>query len=378
VLRAAAEFRACRVSLVQLCSSSRLQAPIDEMMTAHLKALTAYHQKQFAECYDQLVPSVMVLLKVFRQADSLWAMEPLCTLVKDMRVMAELADQELRKAGKSPTKMKDVGSQLMRVFRETLQGSGNRDKKKITLFVVNQLLKVYFSLNTLHLCKNLIKAIDSNNTMDFEDFSAAQRVTYKFFIGRLSVFNDDYLAANEHLTYALARCYGKAQSNKRTILTYLIPVRLLLGSCPRPQLLKKYNLGHYQPIVTALKTGNVKLLNATLQNHQRELIRTGTYILLEKLKSAVYRTLLRTIHVIHKTTGNLSAPKQFQLPIAKFQAGLQWMGVVMDLDEVECVLVNLIYRKYVKGYISHKNQILVLSKADAFPPLSAVFLNDPT
>ena len=27
------------------------------------------------------------------------------------------------------------------------------------------------------------------------------------------------------------------------------------------------------------------------------------------------------------------------------------------MDEVECITANLIYKKYVKGYISHKNQV---------------------
>lgn len=43
----------------------------------------------------------------------------------------------------------------------------------------------------------------------------------------------------------------------------------------------------------------------------------------------------------------------------------------MDEDDVECAVANLIHKKYVKGYISHKNQMLVLSKADPFPAVSA-------
>ena len=45
----------------------------------------------------------------------------------------------------------------------------------------------------------------------------------------------------------------------------------------------------------------------------------------------------------------------------------------VDIDEVECVVSNLIFRKFVKGYISHKNRVVVLSKADPFPPLKTVF-----
>jgi nuclear mRNA export protein PCID2/THP1 len=51
-------------------------------------------------------------------------------------------------------------------------------------------------------------------------------------------------------------------------------------------------------------------------------------------------------------------------------------GVEMDLDECECVLANLIYRKYVKGYISHKARTLVLSKQQPFPPLNSITFDD--
>ena len=37
------------------------------------------------------------------------------------------------------------------------------------------------------------------------------------------------------------------------------------------------------------------------------------------------------------------------------------------LAEVECVVANLIYRGYVKGYISHQKAVLVVSKKDPFP-----------
>ena len=53
----------------------------------------------------------------------------------------------------------------------------------------------------------------------------------------------------------------------------------------------------------------------------------------------------------------------------KFQNALAWQGADMDMDEVECIVANLIFRRYIKGYISHKNLVVVISKVDAFPPL---------
>lgn len=47
-----------------------------------------------------------------------------------------------------------------------------------------------------------------------------------------------------------------------------------------------------------------------------------------------------------------------------------WCGVDdVDFDEVECIVVNLIFRKFIKGYILYKNCVLVLFKVDFFSSL---------
>ena len=43
----------------------------------------------------------------------------------------------------------------------------------------------------------------------------------------------------------------------------------------------------------------------------------------------------------------------------------------LDLDELQCLLANLIANSLIKGYISHEKRILVLSR-DAFPEASPI------
>ncbi len=45
--------------------------------------------------------------------------------------------------------------------------------------------------------------------------------------------------------------------------------------------------------------------------------------------------------------------------------------------ELQCLLANLIFRKYIKGYLAYKARVVVLARSDAFPALSAVQLSDP-
>lgn len=57
-------------------------------------------------------------------------------------------------------------------------------------------------------------------------------VTYRYYVGRLNLFEDQYEAAEENLEYALAHCYKDAVANKKRILRYLVPVKLLRGRFP--------------------------------------------------------------------------------------------------------------------------------------------------
>ena len=84
----------------------------------------------------------------------------------------------------------------------------------------------------------------------------------------------------------------------------------------------------------------------------------GTYLLLEKCKVVCYRNLFKRIHVVMK---------KHQIGLGHVANAFKWLGMPIDLDEVECILANLIYRGYVRGYLSHSKRMLVLSKRDPFP-----------
>lgn len=86
------------------------------------------------------------------------------------------------------------------------------------LNLVNQLFKVYFRINKLHLCKPLIRAIDSSQYRDY--FPLAQQITYRYFVGRKAMFDSDYKAADEYLSYAFQNCHKRFPRNKRYVEHY--------------------------------------------------------------------------------------------------------------------------------------------------------------
>uniref|UniRef100_A0A2K5PGU1 PCI domain-containing protein 2 n=1 Tax=Cebus imitator TaxID=2715852 RepID=A0A2K5PGU1_CEBIM len=389
-----------------------LEPPYDEMFAAHLRCTYAVGNHDFIEAYkcqtvivqyplsfmaavqcrtrlgletwkhwgscsllqlerndsvleEKLISAISFAFQAHKEEN--WALPVMYAVALDLRVFANNADQQLVKKGKSKVgdMLEKAAELLMSCFRVCASDTraGIEDSKKWgMLFLVNQLFKIYFKINKLHLCKPLIRAIDSSNLKD--DYSTAQRVTYKYYVGRKAMFDSDFKQAEEYLSFAFEHCHRSSQRNKRMILIYLLPVKMLLGHMPTVELLKKYHLMQFAEVTRAVSEGNLLLLHEALAKHEAFFIRCGIFLILEKLKIITYRNLFKKVYLLLKT---------HQLSLDAFLVALKFMQVEdVDIDEVQCILANLIYMGHIKGYISHQHQKLVVSKQNPFPPLSTV------
>ena len=72
--------------------------------------------------------------------------------------------------------------------------SDSSSKKQAIFAVTNVLFKVYFKLNTLQLCGKLINVVEGpGGIMDnLRLFPVSDVVMYKYYIGRLHMFEDRY------------------------------------------------------------------------------------------------------------------------------------------------------------------------------------------
>lgn len=63
-----------------------------------------------------------------------------------------------------------------------------------------------------------------------------------------------------------------------------------------------------------------------------------------------------------------------QIPIKAFKIAVDQTGggEEVDIQEIHCILANLIYENKIKGYISMQHQKLVISKANPFPSLASI------
>lgn len=341
--------------------ASRLIRQSSDMLVPLLRALQNYRLVQLVDAYNAYEKFANAFIQEFRNWESAWALEALYVFAYEIRILAEKADRELAASGKTPDKLKAAGSFLMKVFG-VLAGKG--PKRVGALHVTCQLFKIYFKLGTVHLCRSVIRSIETARIFDFEEFPARDKVTYMYYTGRLEVFNENFPAADQKLSYALTHCHPQCETNIRLILKYLIPVKLSIGVLPGDSLLEKYKLLEYKDVVLALRRGDLRLLRCALQEHEDRFLRSGVYLVLEKLELQVYRRLIKKIYIIQK---HKDPSKAHQVKLDVVVRALKWLQIDMDVDEVECIVAILIYKGLIKGYFAHKSKVVVLSKQDPFP-----------
>lgn len=265
-----------------------LDQPLDEMVAAHLRGCWAWAESDFSEAYrcQELVVSAFAKL-LSGQKDENWPLPTMYTVCLDLRLLALKADEEKSKSGRGkPGETLEKASEgIMSCFRvcaADARASEDVTKRWGMLNLVNQLFKIYFKLNKLHLTKPLIRAVDSSPLRD--RFSKSQLVTYRYYVGRKYMFDNNFKEAEEYLQYAFETCDKNVRANKRSILRYLVPVKMLLGQMPKESILNKYDLTQFAGVVAAVKEGHLANLNQALEQHEQIFIKWGIFLILEKLK----------------------------------------------------------------------------------------------
>ncbi|KDO57748.1 hypothetical protein CISIN_1g015089mg [Citrus sinensis] len=253
----------------RLIKQSDNYSPFADITVPLFRSLQHYRTGNLVDAYLAFEKSANAFIQEFRNWESAWALEALYVIAYEIRVLAERADRELASNGKSPEKLKAAGSFLMKVFG-VLAGKGS--KRVGALYLTCQLFKIYFKLGTVHLCRSVIRSIETARIFDFEEFPKRDKVTYMYYTGRLEVFNENFPAADQKLSYALINCNPQSEANIRMILKYLIPVKLSIGILPKDWLLEKYNLVEYSNIVQALRRGDLRLLRHALEEHEDQCI----------------------------------------------------------------------------------------------------------
>ncbi|EGT52063.1 hypothetical protein CAEBREN_31878 [Caenorhabditis brenneri] len=348
----------------------------DEIVCLHLHVLYNVHVAQDLVTAQSTQIQIIQLFNkeiLQKRKDENWFLPVFYRLCTDLRWLSKCAETSVSGDDEGDSNANSFFESAAKAITECyrtcvsdVHAEQGTTKKVAMLNMTNQLFQIYFQINKLNLLKPLIRAIENCGPL-YKHFLMADKVAYNYFLGRKAMFDADLNLAEKSLLYAFRNCPAESMSNKRKILIYLIPVKMFLGHMPTASLLHQYKLDEFQEVVAAVKDGNLALLDATLIRNEAFFIQCGIFLMLEKLRMITFRTLFKKVSQIVGTA---------QIPLEAFQTALRFVGVNdVDMEELECIIANLIASKKIKGYLSHQHRKLVISKTNAFPTLSGITTN---
>ncbi|KAI8355552.1 hypothetical protein BD560DRAFT_438080 [Blakeslea trispora] len=308
------------------------------------------------------------LIPVFNGADTLYQV-PLIKSLSSLLVQLAFQIDQTGLKGKA-RKANTAARLLSKVFNIMLadRSSIESSKRQGIFHITNLAFKVYFKLNSIRMCQTFINNIRSGE-IDISLFPISQQVTYKYYIGRYALYHGRLKQAQECLLFAFQRCHAHQWHNKRMILHYLIPTRIILGHFPSIHLLQKYNLEDpYKRLIECLKVGNIQGYLEHLETYFVYFYQHLTYLLLKERGIVLaWRCLVRNMQA--QLLGSTVPTISFQDCLSSFTLASKTM---YTLEDMECILVSLVSQGYMRGYLQHQKQRIVLSKVNAFPPIASV------
>jgi hypothetical protein len=274
--------------------------------------------------------------------------------------------------------LEEAARQLSKAFTLTITDRNplETSKKWATLYIVNLLFRIYFSLNNTRLCMNIIRAVENENQQfpPLTEFPKAEYVTWCWFRAR-NHFNDAaFELAIEPLTCAFEAFPQNVggdltfAKNKRLVLLYLIVAKMLShGKVPNDWLLEAHDFAFLKPLCQAVRTGNLNAYLQQIQLYRKFFLQTELYLVLQvQMKQVIYRNLLRLTYSTYRKVSGIEGRLPIEVVVCAFlivsPGNNDW-----NAEHVECISANLIAKGMVKGYISHEKQMIVLSKKDPFP-----------
>jgi hypothetical protein len=343
------------------CASFQLNA-WESFIVQHLQVYQLWRAKNHKDAYEAQKRLLLALAEAHPrdQPDKPFPRRVIGVAMADLRLLARWADVALKLVDRDDSLLQAAAQEIRSVVASMVARGSPIERYRAGVHGVNIIMKAYFQLNTVSNCKQLLLMCRSHNYPVLTSCSAADFVTFKFYLGRLHLLAGEYTNAAKVLFDAFCKCTKRKIKNKRLILLYLVPARALLGIMPTNALLQKYRLTQFEDLLQAVKRGDVGGFNRSMQQHKEFFCAKGIYLILEKLRILTFRNFVKRVHQI---------TKQDKFRLEQLVSLLVSTGAPVEVDEVECFLANLIAMGYIKGYISHAAKALVVSPVSSAPPL---------
>ncbi|KAL5119711.1 COP9 signalosome (CSN) subunit [Pleosporales sp. CAS-2024a] len=335
---------------------------------------------QFLAVYDKWKDLTSSFIKhISNGALPAWAIFTLYFTANHLRNIATRADEHLAKAKPASSlasfsddvvpqparseKLEEAARVFNRVFALCL-GDRNPDlsesRKWGVYCIANLQFKTYFKLKAISLSKNVVKSIEAQSDLPpFELYPRAHRVTYTYYTGVLAFLQEDYAKAEQSLQGAWDSCYARSSKNKSLILTYLIPCRLITQhAIPSARLLAEAPTlaSLIGPLVACIKKGDLAGFDKALEKGEPEFVRRRIFLTLERSRDIALRNLLRKVYLaagyddLKEGQTEKDRIRKSRIPLSHFATALRMgiagegSGQAVEDDEVECLLVNQIFK----------------------------------
>lgn len=312
----------------------------------------------------------------------------------------------------------DASGELIRRWRKLLiavQGADPHEapahsRRRGALSIVNGLLSILFSRYNTHQCNVLVSAVEHSeksvggqrSILQPSKHITSEVVTYFYFKGRLALYGQRFNEALDCLRHAYSLLPNFSQvneeqcKNKFRVRFYMCIAALLVGKQIPQVVLREDNILSpiVLPITESIRCGDSLGLYLALETFSSTFRRRGVYLLLQQCRPLCMFMLLVRVHSCLAQLGFDNSRIPLSVLLAAEQVvvneGIEHRKTVSanntgkpkELDEefihshtqnsdsLTISLSNIIGKGFIRGYLSYEHQMLVLSKAQPFPPLT--------
>ncbi|KAI0092410.1 hypothetical protein BDY19DRAFT_883602 [Irpex rosettiformis] len=354
-----------------------MESPWDEIAIQYVLVVNHIARNKPIEAFKEEAHLVSLFFRYFT-SNSGWTLMALFSMLRDLR---DLAIDVTYENGQSGTmNMEEAARVISKAFTNCVmdrQSPYVESRKWGVYYVVGLIMKSYFRVKRISLSKNILRAINANPDIPpLTAYPRSHQVIYRYYVGMLEFLNEDFVkvssrsllssyffncVSEQELTLAFYTCHIAAKRNQERILIYLIPLRILRGHLPSRELLDRFpNLDKlFSPFVSAIRKGDLSAFDAVLEKSERRLVELNLLLTVERARELCMRVLFRRVWVVSE--------KSNRMPISLFHSALQVSGQDVPVEEAECFVANMIYKGFMRGYISHEKQMVVVANTNAFP-----------
>lgn len=342
------------------------------LITEYFEAVHQLKQSSLQGAIEHSMEMVNELVRCARP-ESGWIVGPLKTVSSELRQLVfeyvKTQEYEREKEQDSDEYASSLDDKLANTLQKPFKvcvSDKTDEKKPAVYFFADELFKTYVRFGKFDAAQNLVKVLQHTvGIPSLKKVSKSDAVTYYYYVSMLDCMEGSHLGSSaEMLNKAADQCYWKSEANQRRILTLLLPLNFLVHRwLPSSELFESYPaLATYKLLLHALRIGSLQLYDTELAENRRKLLQHHLYGLYLKIRPYV------ELQLIKATAHSWDGEKQHIVPLTQFQSAFSFSGGrPYTIEEVESRIASQIYAGNVKGYISHGNGVVVLSKTNSFP-----------